>query len=138
MSSADAETDPGAAAATIADLLTAKSGIEPMAVASLAVLVAAWQFAALEAGSRLLPAPMAVLRFILEEAERGDLAQQVARRLLVGLGERPRAEVVLHPQELEQRELDVADVGAVMTHPDLAPSRRSAPGPGARAGRTGG
>ncbi|CAA2160322.1 MULTISPECIES: ABC transporter permease [Methylobacterium] len=51
-------------------------------IASLAVLVAAWQFAALEAGSRLLPAPMAVLRFILEEAERGDLAHNVGVTLL--------------------------------------------------------
>jgi len=51
-------------------------------IASLVVLVAAWQVAALEAGSRLLPAPMAVLRFIIQEAERGDLAHNVGVTLL--------------------------------------------------------
>ena len=51
-------------------------------IASLIVLLAAWQFAALEAGSRLLPAPMAVLRFILQEAERGDLFHNVGMTLL--------------------------------------------------------
>ena len=51
-------------------------------IASLVVLIAAWQFAALEAGSRLLPAPMAVLRFIIQEAERGDLAHNVGVTLL--------------------------------------------------------
>ena len=51
-------------------------------IASLAVLLAAWQIAALEAGSRLLPAPLAVLRFIVQEAERGDLAHNVGMTLL--------------------------------------------------------
>ncbi|KST57396.1 ABC transporter permease [Methylobacterium sp. GXS13] len=51
-------------------------------IASLVVLVAAWQVAALEAGSRLLPAPMAVLHFIIQEAERGDLAHNVGVTLL--------------------------------------------------------
>ena len=46
------------------------------------MLVAAWQVAALEAGSRLLPAPMAVLRFIAQEAERGDLAHNIGMTLL--------------------------------------------------------
>lgn len=51
-------------------------------IASLVVLLAAWQLAALEAGSRLLPAPLAVLRFIVQEAERGDLAHNVGMTLL--------------------------------------------------------
>ncbi|KAA0125719.1 NitT/TauT family transport system permease protein [Methylobacterium sp. UNC378MF] len=51
-------------------------------LASLAVLIGAWQLAALEAGSRLLPAPMAVLRFIVQEAERGDLGHNVGMTLL--------------------------------------------------------
>lgn len=51
-------------------------------IASLVVLVAAWQAAALEAGSRLLPAPMAVLSFIAQEAERGDLFHNVGVTLL--------------------------------------------------------
>jgi ABC-type nitrate/sulfonate/bicarbonate transport system permease component len=51
-------------------------------IASLVVLIAAWQAAALEAGSRLLPAPLAVLRFIAQEAERGDLAHNVGVTLL--------------------------------------------------------
>jgi sulfonate transport system permease protein len=51
-------------------------------IASLVVLVAAWQFAALEAGSRLLPAPVAVLQFIVQEAQRGDLAHNVGITLL--------------------------------------------------------
>lgn len=51
-------------------------------IASLVVLVAAWQAAALEAGSRLLPAPLAVLRFIVQEAERGDLVHNVGVTLL--------------------------------------------------------
>ncbi|MBE7198422.1 MAG: ABC transporter permease subunit [Parafilimonas terrae] len=51
-------------------------------IASLLVLVAAWQAAAAEAGSRLLPAPLTVLRFIVQEAERGDLAHNVGVTLL--------------------------------------------------------
>ncbi|QGY02837.1 ABC transporter permease subunit [Methylobacterium mesophilicum SR1.6/6] len=51
-------------------------------IASLVVLIAAWQAAALEAGSRLLPPPLAVLRFIAQEAERGDLAHNVGVTLL--------------------------------------------------------
>lgn len=51
-------------------------------IASLVVLVAGWQAAALEAGSRLLPAPMAVLSFVVEEAERGDLLHNVGVTLL--------------------------------------------------------
>lgn len=49
---------------------------------SLAVILAAWQAAALEAGSRLLPAPLAVLRFIVQEAERGDLPHNVGITLV--------------------------------------------------------
>jgi NitT/TauT family transport system permease protein len=49
---------------------------------SLAILVAAWQAAAWEAQSRLLPAPMAVLRFIVAEAARGDLQHNVGITLL--------------------------------------------------------
>ncbi len=49
---------------------------------SLAILVAAWQAAAWEAQSRLLPAPMAVLRFIAAEAARGDLQHNVGITLL--------------------------------------------------------
>jgi NitT/TauT family transport system permease protein len=49
---------------------------------SLAILVAAWQGAAWEAQSRLLPAPMAVLRFIVAEADRGDLQHNVGITLL--------------------------------------------------------
>ncbi len=67
-------------------------------IASLLVLVAAWQAAALEAGSRLLPAPLTVLRFIVQEAERGDLVHNVGVTLLrvaisftVAMGARGRA-----------------------------------------------
>lgn len=49
---------------------------------SLALIVAAWQAAALEAHSRLLPAPLAVLRFIGQEAGRGDLLHNVGITLL--------------------------------------------------------
>ena len=49
---------------------------------SLALIVAAWQAAALEAHSRLLPAPLAVLRFIVQEAQRGDLLHNVGITLL--------------------------------------------------------
>jgi hypothetical protein len=66
--------------------------------------------------------------------ERGGLVEQGARRLLVGLGERAGAEVLLHAQDLEEVELDVADVGAVVTHPDLAPHSLVGTRPGARAG----
>ncbi|MDP4025899.1 ABC transporter permease subunit [Methylobacterium sp. NEAU 140] len=51
-------------------------------VVSLAVLVAAWQAAAWEADSRLLPGPPAVLRFIAAEAARGDLFHNVGATLL--------------------------------------------------------
>ncbi|GJD34682.1 ABC transporter permease [Methylobacterium aerolatum] len=49
---------------------------------SIAILVAAWQAAAWEAQSRLLPAPMAVLGFIVAEAKRGDLQYNVGITLL--------------------------------------------------------
>ncbi|GJE60093.1 ABC transporter permease [Methylobacterium trifolii] len=46
-------------------------------LASMLVLLAAWQAAAHAAGSRLLPAPLAVARFVVEEAGRGDLFHNV-------------------------------------------------------------
>ncbi len=49
---------------------------------SLAAIALAWQAAALEAHSRLLPAPLAVLRFVAQEAERGDLLHNVGITLL--------------------------------------------------------
>ncbi|MEL6063225.1 MULTISPECIES: ABC transporter permease [unclassified Methylobacterium] len=51
-------------------------------IASLVVLIGAWQASALEAHSRLLPAPLAVLSFIIQEAARGDLAHNVGITLL--------------------------------------------------------
>ncbi|MFC6790293.1 ABC transporter permease [Methylobacterium komagatae] len=51
-------------------------------IVSLAILIAAWQAAAWEAHSRLLPAPLAVLDFIIAEAKRGDLAHNVGITLL--------------------------------------------------------
>lgn len=51
-------------------------------LASLAAILGAWQLAAMEAQSRLLPAPLAVLRFIGQEAERGDLQHNVGVTLL--------------------------------------------------------
>lgn len=49
---------------------------------SVAVLLAAWQATAWEAHSRLLPAPLAVLDFIIAEARRGDLQHNVGITLL--------------------------------------------------------
>ncbi len=46
-------------------------------IASLAVLLAAWQVAAQGAGSRLLPTPLAVAAFVQAEAARGDLFRNV-------------------------------------------------------------
>jgi len=51
-------------------------------IVSLAILIAAWQAAAWEAHSRLLPAPLAVLDFIVAEAKRGDLAHNIGITLL--------------------------------------------------------
>lgn len=51
-------------------------------IISLAILIAAWQAIAWEAHSRLLPAPLAVLDFIVSEAKRGDLAHNVGITLL--------------------------------------------------------
>ncbi len=49
---------------------------------SVAVLLAAWQATAWEAHSRLLPAPLAVLDFIIAEARRVDLHHNVGITLL--------------------------------------------------------
>ena len=49
---------------------------------SMGVLLAVWQAAAQAAGSRLLPAPLAVATFIAEEAGRGDLFHNVGVTLL--------------------------------------------------------
>ena len=45
-----------------------------------------------------------------------DLGQDAARGVLVGLLERPRAEVVLHAEDLEQVELEVPQVALVVAH----------------------
>ncbi len=49
---------------------------------SVLVLLGAWQAAAAQAGSRLLPAPLAVAEFIAQEAARGDLFHNVGVTLL--------------------------------------------------------
>jgi hypothetical protein len=55
-----------------------------------------------------------------------DFGEHVARRIWVHLCERANAHAVLHPEHLEQGELQIAEIALVVAHV-LAPNSRGGP-----------